>query len=309
MRLYKLNSAAANSSLGTVLTIGNFDGVHLGHQALVKHAQAIAHTRQLPLMVMIFEPQAKEYFKPDNCPARLYKLREKICVLKTLGVDYVACVRFDSMLANTLPQDFFQHVILKECDARYLIIGPDFYFGKSRKGSPQSMQKLATNHGLPLEIYPVFSIGEQRVSSTWVREALAKNDFPLVHSLLGRNYFMIGKVGYGRQLGHKIGVPTANVMISRNKTALHGVFCVKITVCRTQSIWLGVANLGKRPTVDGQKWVLEVHLFDFQGLLYGDFIQVEFLHKIREEQTFSSVQTLKQQIDLDIKCAKEFFMH
>ena len=309
MRVFKLNSRAKDYHQGTILTIGNFDGVHLGHQGLILHAKSLAESKELASMVMLFEPQAKEYFKPYDCPARLSSLREKIYRLKALGVDYVVCVGFDALLANTLAEKFFESLIVKSCHAQQVIIGPDFYFGKGRGGSPQAMQELGVNYQVPVEIYPFYEADNLRVSSTRIREALQENDFNKAQELLGRPYSMLGKVVYGQQLGRQLGVPTANIMISRYKTALHGVFCVKITVCHSKSVWMGVANLGKRPSVDGQRWVLEAHLFDFQGLLYGDFIQVEFLHKIRNEQSFASLDALKQQIHLDIQSAKLFFEH
>ena len=309
MRVFKLNSKAADYKYGTVVTIGNFDGVHLGHQALILHAKSEASEKNLPCLVMLFEPQAKEYFNPSDCPARLNSLREKIFLLKSLGVDYVACVRFDTYLANMLPDTFFVTLVLNACCAKQVIIGPDFYFGKGRQGSPEAMQKLALNYRIPVMIYPFYECDDIRVSSTRVREALEANDLKLAQNLLGRPYFILGKVIYGRQLGHQLGVPTANIKISRYKTALHGVFCVKITVCHSETTWMGVANLGIRPSIDGQQWFLEAHLFDFQGLLYGDFIRVEFLHKIRDEKSFSSLDALKQQIHLDIQSAKQFFLH
>ena len=309
MRVFQLNPNAKNYTENSVVTIGNFDGVHLGHQAIIEHSLKIAKKKSLPLMVMIFEPQPKEYFDFTNSPSRLFGLREKLHALKQLGVDYVVCMHFDANFSMLLPREFFLNILVDALHAKHIVIGKDFYFGRGRLGSPEAMLEMAINQQLALDIYDFHCVDDQRVSSTLVRNLLAAGKLDEAEQMLGHPYYMIGRVGYGQRLGHQLGVPTANISISRYKSALHGIFCVKIKSCHSDALWLGVANIGKRPTINGQKKILEVHLFDFQGSLYGEFLQVSFLHKLRDEMKFDSLDALKHQIHTDIQSAKHFFEH
>jgi riboflavin kinase/FMN adenylyltransferase len=306
MRIFKLRPTAPDLNHGTVLTIGNFDGVHIGHQRMIAHVLQKAEKLQLPLLVVLFEPQPKEYFAGKTAPIRLFGLREKLAVLQSLSVHYVACITFDSEFASHSPEDFYKHYLIQQFYARHIVIGEDFYFGKGRSGSPQQMQALSQVYDISFEVFQVHCVRDTKVSSTLIRDYLQNSAFNQVEELLSRPYFILGRVGYGRQLGRQLGFPTANIAMQRYKSALHGVFCVKISNCRSGQEWYGVANIGYRPTIGGHKRLLEVHLFDFQGSLYGEYLQVSFLQKIRNEQKFASIDALKQQIQHDICFAKQF---
>jgi riboflavin kinase/FMN adenylyltransferase len=303
MKIFKLNPNAKAYTQGTVITIGNFDGVHLGHQALIAHALVSAKSLQLPLLVIIFEPQPKEFFQGQEAPPRLFGLREKLWMLRQLSVDYVACIRFNARFSTMLPQHFFAF-LMNSCYARAMVIGQDFYFGQGRSGSPEAMLGLAKSANIPLEIYDFHHIKGERVSSTLVRQFFAHGEFTKVEHFLSQPYFMLGRVIHGQGLGRTLGVPTANIRISQDKTALRGVFCVKIVACSLKKQVFGVANLGYRPSVNGQKLSLEVHLFDVDQDLYGQFLQVFFLQKLRDEQKFDSLSELKQQILQDMQNAR-----
>ena len=307
MRIFKLLPTAPELSHGSVLTIGNFDGVHIGHQRMLSHVLGVSKDLNLPVLVVLFEPQPKEYFVGKTAPIRLFGLREKLWALKSLGVHYVACITFDSEFASHSPEYFFAEYLIRQFRAKHIVIGEDFYFGKGRSGSPQQMLSLSHRHGVFFEIFQMHYVEQTKVSSTLIREYLEKSLFKQVEQLLLRPYFIIGRVGYGRQLGRQLGFPTANIAMQRYKSALHGVFCVKISICRSGQVWYGVANIGYRPTIGGQKKrMLEVHLFNFYGSLYGEYLQVSFLKKIRDEKKFASIDALKQQIEHDICLAKQF---
>ncbi len=309
MQIFKLASDAPDYKAGCVLTIGNFDGVHLGHQSMLGYLLNIARPKSAAVMVMLFEPQPKEYLNRETKPVRLFSLREKLWALQRLGVHYVACVSFDSVFSKTTPVLFFTEYVLKKCHASHVVVGEDFYFGYGRQGSAQCMQVMALNAGIPFDIYNIHRVNELKISSTLVRDHLSKGLFDAVEKCLGQPYFIIGRVGYGQQLGRQLGVPTANIALRHHQSTLNGVFCVRIVNCRTKQQWYGVANIGFKPTLGGNKRMLEAHLFDFQGSLYGEFLQVFFMHKLRSEKKFSSIEELKKQIHQDICMAKQLCEH
>jgi riboflavin kinase/FMN adenylyltransferase len=291
---------------GTVTTIGNFDGVHLGHQALLKTLRAEASRLQLPLVVLLFEPQPAEYFRPEQAPARLTSLREKLAVLKFSKVDYVYCLKFDEALALMSAETFAENYFFSLLNSKFLLIGEDFRFGQGRLGDVSLLQKLGANHGCTVQTFPDFSINNKRVSSTKIRDALAPGELQTASELLGRTFSLCGRVVKGDGRGRQWGIPTANLSMHRLMLPLKGVFCVQVG--RTKGKLLnGVANLGSRPTVDGSKNILEIHLFDFDESLYGEMLQVFFLHKLRDEVKFSSVDALIAQIHDDVARAKAEF--
>lgn len=291
---------------GSVAAIGNFDGVHLGHQALLATLRAQADALQLPMAVLVFEPQPAEYFRGPQAPARLTSLREKTEVLKSCAVDYLCCLKFNEAFASLPAEDFVQRYFFSWLHAKYVLIGEDFRFGYKRLGDVQLLQRLGGNQGCVVETFPDFSINHHRVSSTKIREALAQGHLEHACALLGRTFSLCGRVVKGNERGRQWGIPTANLTMHRLALPLKGVFCVKVR--RATGEWLtGVANLGSRPTVDGTKNILEIHLFDFDGNLYGEMLQVFFLHKLRDEVRFSSVETLIKQIHDDIAAAKAQF--
>ncbi|MBA2651959.1 MAG: bifunctional riboflavin kinase/FAD synthetase [Tatlockia sp.] len=291
---------------GSVATIGNFDGVHLGHQALLKNLRAEADRLQLPVVVLLFEPQPAEYFRPEQAPARLTSLREKLAVLKSSRVDFVYCLKFDEALALMSAQDFAQEYFFSLLNCKYLLLGQDFRFGQGRLGDVNLLQELGLSHGCRVRSFADFSIKDNRVSSTKIRTALEQGALEEATDLLGRTFSLCGRVIKGDGRGRQWGIPTANLAMHRLKLPIHGVFCVQVHSIEGRFI-NGVANLGSRPTVDGTKNTLEIHLFDFDENLYGEMLQGFFLHKLRDEVKFSSVDALIAQIHDDIAAAKSEF--
>ena len=315
---------------GCVATIGNFDGVHLGHQAILQQLKKQGAQHQLPTVVMMFEPQPREFFAPDQAPARLANMSEKLQDLASFGVDYVLCLPFNQKLRSMSADQFIQTILLDGLKIRHLIVGDDFRFGCDRTGDYQLLQTSGQQagessnkgNGFSVEDTKTFEIEGKRVSSTRIRECLSANDLESVNTLLGRPYRMSGRIGYGRQLGRTIGVPTANIILQRNKLPMTGVYAVKaieIEVARcneSQALdssgkvkeWQGVANIGVKPTITGiPEPSLEVHIFDFADDLYGKRLSIEFCQKIREEQKFNGLDELKAAIAKDINVAREFF--
>ncbi|RUQ89444.1 bifunctional riboflavin kinase/FAD synthetase [Legionella septentrionalis] len=290
---------------GTVLTIGNFDGVHRGHQALLNELRSEARRLQLPLTVILFEPQPGEYFQGSAAPARLATLREKINELKKYGVDYVYCLKFNRDLALMPPAEFAEKIIFSLLQAKYILIGRDFRFGKERGGDVALLQELAKKWNSTVEMFPDFATAGERISSTKIRQALAENQLERAAEFLGRRYAMCGRVVPGNGLGRQWGIPTANLCLNRRSLPIRGVFCVYVQ--RKGRLFPAVANLGCRPTVDGVRNLLEIHLLDFNEMIYGEILQVIFLHKLRDESKFSSLDALIAQIKQDIAATKNYF--
>ncbi len=293
---------------GCVATIGNFDGVHLGHQAIIQRLTVKASELGLPSVVVLFEPHAQEFFQPKYAPARLFKLTDKIKALEVLGVDYVLCLRFNQELVELSAQNFVNQVLIERLRLVYLFIGDDFRFGHQRRGDFELLKScnfaVEANHSV------TYQIGGQsiRISSSQVRQAIANNDFELAQQLLGKAYRVCGKVVHGDKQGRQIGVPTANIALKRRKSPLKGVYAVRVYGISADSKPLNaVANVGIKPTLNSRTERLEVHLLDFAGDIYGQRICIEPAAKIREEQKFASVDELKQQIAQDIEQAKTLF--
>ena len=289
-----------------IATIGNFDGVHLGHQAILQQLSAKAKELQLQMIVIIFEPQPQEFWLPNTAPTRLSRLREKITTMHHYGVEKVLCLRFNAQFAALSASAFIQEILVEGLGVRHLVVGDDFRFGKGRKGNFTDLQKAGKQFGFTVESQNTFFIAEQRVSSTRIRQALKLGHLKSVTELLGRPYTLCGRISFGAQKGRTIGFPTANIVLHRKISPLNGVFAVKMHGITAKPL-LGIANLGKRPTVDGHKLLLEVHLFDFNKNIYGQYVEIEFVRKIREEQRFASFEALKQQIEKDVCLAKTIF--
>ena len=293
---------------GCVLTIGNFDGVHRGHQRLIEHLCEQSQRLQLPSVLMTFEPQPREFFAGAMLPARLTRFREKVRLLQTTGLDRLLCMPFNERTAQIPASWFAEDFMTEVVGARYVVIGDDFRFGHERKGDFQLLQNAGARLGYEVSSVSTVLQGSDRISSTLVRSTLAAGDFNRATELLGHEYFIMGRVVYGRQLGRQLGVPTANIKLQRYRAALEGVYCVTVEgVTNDGSALAGIANIGVRPTVDGKEPLLEVHVFDYAGDLYGQRIRVTFKHKLREEQAFGSVDLLKQQIDADLISARRWF--
>lgn len=287
------------------LTIGNFDGVHLGHQAMLARltAQAAA-VGGLPT-VLTFEPHPREVFTPAAAPTRLTSLREKLEILQGLGVAHVHVCRFTRAFAALSAEEFVRHILVEGLKARYVLVGDDFRFGVGRAGDFDLLAELGRRYGYQAEALRTVEAAGQRASSTAVREALAAGDMALAAQLLGRPYSISGRVVGGDRLGRKIGYPTANIQLKHNRPPLAGIFAVRVQGLERPD-WPGVASLGTRPTLHANgKPTLEVHLFDFDRTIYRTHLRVEFLHKLRDEAKFSSLEALVAQIDRDARQARE----
>jgi riboflavin kinase/FMN adenylyltransferase len=287
---------------GCVLTIGKFDGVHLGHQAVL--CEVVEKSRQLglPATVMVFEPQPEELFNPQTAPARLSLLRDKYSQLKTLGIDRLLCIKFDRKFSCYTAEQFVEELLVAKLGIKYLVVGDDFRFGKARAGDFAMLQSAADKCHFELESTQSFRLKDDRISSTAVREALTDSDFALAGDMLGRAFTIAGKVVHGDKRGRTIGFPTANLLLKRCTAPVNGVFAVSLEIDEQQ--YFGVANIGSRPTVNGQRSQLEVHVFNFSGNIYGRFISVAIHAKLREEMKFDSFKLLQQQIQLDAQQAK-----
>lgn len=291
---------------GSVVTIGNFDGVHRGHQMLLGQIKEKSSALGVPCMLVCFEPQPKEYFDVFNAPARLTRFREKIYLLEQYGVDIVFCMKFNERTRNMQPEEFVE-ILAEQIEVKALFVGDDFRFGVGRKGNFETLKDAGKKYGFEVSNLHTMTHENDRVSSTLVREALSRGDFVEAELLLGHPYFIMGKVVYGRQLGRTLGAPTANIQLHRDRAPISGVYAVEVH--GLEQPYYGVANVGVKPTVNegGVKPSLEVHLFDFEGSLYGRNVKVVFRHKIRDEQKFSGLDALKQAIAADMKQAKLFF--
>ncbi|WP_437270395.1 bifunctional riboflavin kinase/FAD synthetase [Stutzerimonas balearica] len=291
---------------GCVATIGNFDGVHRGHQAILARLRERAAELGLPSCVVIFEPQPREFFAPDKAPARLTRLREKLCLLEQQSIDQVLCLAFNRRLRELSAAEFVHAVLVEGLAVRHLEVGDDFRFGCDRAGDFDFLLRAGAAEGFSVEAATTIEVDGQRVSSTRLREVLARGDLQAAQALLGRPFSLTGRIVHGQKLGRQLGAPTANVQLKRRSTPLSGVFMVSLVL--DGSPHPGVANIGMRPSVrsDGQPH-LEVHLLDLQADLYGRRAQVVFHHKLRDEQRFASLEALKAAISADIAAARDYW--
>ena len=287
-------------------TIGNFDGLHLGHQAILKQVKDKAEESSSASLVFFTEPHASEYFaaKDQNSspPPRICPWREKVKLLKNFGIDFAFFLEFNKSLKAMTPQTFLDEV-LAQLNLKHLIIGDDFRFGAQRAGDFALLKNWGNSNGTEVIANQTVSLNGSRVSSTRIREAILQSNFQLAQELLGRPYTFSGKVVYGQQLGRTIGVPTANLWIPKQRLPIAGVYAVKCLL--GGELLNGIANMGIRPTVDGSKPVLEIHLFNFNESIYGQRLTVEFTNKLRDEKKFDNIDLLKEQILLDISQAKQ----
>ena len=299
-----LHNLSKSSLSQSAVTIGAFDGVHRGHQQVLAHLKREADSRGLATTVITFEPMPGEFLFPDKAPPRLMTFREKYRALEELGIDYLLCLRFSDRLRTMGPRAFVEDIFVKGLNARYIAFGDDFRFGENREGDLIFTEALSAEMGYQVVPTSTFDIQGERVSSTRIRAALAQADFGLAAELLGKPFKLSGKVLKGKQLGRTIGSPTANIALKRVKSPLHGVYAVRVTGAGLSDA-PGVANVGVRPTVnDGTLANLEVHLFDFDGDLYGERLDVEFMTKLRDEKKFESLDALKAAIAADQQAAR-----
>jgi riboflavin kinase/FMN adenylyltransferase len=291
----------------SAVTIGNFDGVHLGHLAMLKQVVAVAHARQLTPCAVTFEPHPRELFTPATAPARLSNLRDKLMSLAAAGIQHTHICHFNTHLAHLPAEQFVQQILIDGLKARYLLIGDDFCFGAKRIGNFELLQQLSTQHGYELAAMNSVTHNATRVSSTAIRAALAAGELDTARQLLGRPYRISGRVAHGDKLGRELGFPTANIPIRRNKLPLTGIFVVEIHGIAEHAL-PAVASLGVRPTVKtSAQPLLEIHLLNFTGNLYGRIIHVDFLAKLRDEAKYPDLATLTHQIALDVAQTHDYF--
>ncbi len=299
-----LHNLSESSLSQSAVTIGAFDGVHRGHQEVLAHLKREADTRSLATTVITFEPLPGEFLFPDRAPPRLMTFREKFTALADQDIDNLLCLRFNNRLRTMSPRAFVEDIFVKGLNARYIAFGDDFRFGKDREGDLAFTQSLAQEFDYEVVPTSTFDMAGERVSSTRIRETLLDADFSKAADLLGKPFKLSGKVLKGKQLGRTIGSPTANIALKRVKSPLHGVYAVRVSGVGLSSA-AGVANVGVRPTVnDGTLANLEVHLFDFDGDLYGARLSVEFMTKLRDEKKFESLDALKAAIAADQQAAR-----
>jgi len=290
-----------------VITIGNFDGVHLGHQELVQQVIKAARATQVPAIVVTFEPHPFEFFEQgEHKIPRITRLREKFNALAECGVDYVLILPFNQKLASLSASDFVSDILHHYLQPTQVMVGDDFRFGYKRQGDFSLLQNMGKELGFTVTAMPTLLIENERVSSTRVRQALLAGDHAAASRLLGHAYFMLGRVSPGDQLGRQLGFPTANIHLHRKLTPVRGIYTVYMHGIAEQPL-RGVANVGTRPTVDGTRTLLEVHLLDFDQDIYGRYVKVEFCKKLREEVRYPTLALLKEQISIDVEEARAYF--
>ena len=290
----------------SAVTIGNFDGVHRGHQQVLQQLKRVAAAHSLPTVVIFFEPQPIEFFAPDKAPKRLARFRDKISCLKAQEVNYLICLKFDARLAGQEAGEFIRQILCDGLHTRQLVIGDDFRFGKNRRGDFALLQQQGRQHGFEVEHTETLLVDGVRVSSTRIREAIQKDDFEQARALLGRRYSLSGRVAHGKKLGRQLGYPTINIKMGDKTLIVKGIFAVLVKGIDNRLLQ-GVASIGTRPTVNGVDTILEVFILDFDQDVYGMSVEVEFLHKIRDEEKFDSLEELTVHIARDIDKAMAFF--
>jgi riboflavin kinase/FMN adenylyltransferase len=289
---------------GCVLTVGNYDGVHLGHQQMIGVLKSRAAELRTAATVLVFEPSSKEFIDPEGAPPRLTRWREKFVALAAQGVDRLVTLRFDEYMRAMTPESFVDELIVTGLGTRHMVVGNDFRYGCNAVGTIESLRAAGAARGFGVEQIEPFVFDGMRVSSTAVRERLALSDYAGAQRLLGRPYRMLGRVVHGRELGRELGFPTANLRLMRRKPPVKGIMAARVFGIEPGPL-LAVASLGTRPTVDGTDMLLEVHVFDFVGDLYGRELEVEFVAKLRDEIKFDSLDALTQQMRVDAAQARE----
>lgn len=288
----------------TLVTIGSYDGIHQGHQQIIEALVQQARQQQLASVVISFDPYPKEFFQGQRVP-RLMSWREKYLALKELGIDYFLTIKFDHDFSQMSAEDFVINVLVKKLNVKKIIIGDDFRFGYKRKGDYHLLTQMGTALSFRVERAPTYEYLNERISSSRVRYTLQAGNMEVTKDLLGHYYYVWGKVIHGDKLGRKLGFPTANIDLQRRLVPLHGIYVVHVSGI-DNTLYFGVANIGNRPAVQGTRVLLEVYIFNFERDIYGHTIKVEFLHKLRDEQNYDSLELLKQAIAEDVKMAKNF---
>ena len=305
MQLIRYIDSSLFSADGCVLAIGNFDGVHLGHQQLIASLIQKASALGVPAVLMSFEPSPEEFFRGEDSAVRLMCFREKWQALEACGIDYFYCARFTQALSLLEPVDFVKTVLVRGLSVKHLIVGDDFRFGAKRAGDYQLLTQLGVAYDFTVSSMPTYQHQMQRVSSSRIRHALSAGDVSLVAQLLGRPYTLVGRVVSGDQRGRELGFPTANIPLHRRVAPLMGIFAVEV-LCQ-QKTYQGAASIGIRPMYRVKQPLLEVYLLDFDAMIYGEILEVRFLAKIRDELDFKDEQSLIAQMYSDISAIRDFF--
>ena len=290
---------------GCVVTIGTFDGIHHGHQILIAHLCAKSAELQLPSLLVTFEPTPREFFRGAEVPARLTRFREKFTLLEQMELNRILCIPFNERTRNISADEVIESFLVDMLGVKYIVVGDDFRFGNKAEGDYTMLKAAGDKFNFGVSHMGTLLFDHERVSSTRIRQALDVGDFPLAEKLLGRPYFMMGPVVMGQKLGAKLGTPTANIRLQRYRSAVEGVFAV--TIEGLDRTYEGSAYVGTRPTVDGKEPLLEVHIFDFEGDIYGERLKVNFHCKFRRDVKFSSLDELNAQIRIDLDNARTWF--
>ena len=306
MKLIRHRINIRSKHAGCVATIGNFDGVHLGHLDLIKRLNLQATRLNLPGTVILFEPQPAEFFSKDHLPDRVTRLREKIRLLEYYQVDRVVVLKFDNLLASYTAVEFVDEILVRSLGVKALVVGDDFRFGKGREGDHNLLSELTDSRGFQLERAPAFSVGGQRVSSTIVRDRLKSGDIAGAEEMLGHSYFIEGRVAQGHKKGREWGFPTANINLDKFQIPLSGIFAARVSGLSSKKLD-AVAYVGSRPIINDPRYVLEAHIFDFDTDCYSVHITVEFVERIRDDMNFDSFDVMSKQIQKDCLSAKEIF--
>lgn len=289
---------------GCVLTIGAFDGIHRGHQEIIRVLRECAREHGLPAVVLSFEPTPREYFNKDAPPARLTRFRERFEALARYGVDRFVCLRFDERMRQLSPEEFIDRVLIEALDVRHIVVGHDFRFARENRGSPMLLRSAGEKHGFAVTEVAPYVIDGVRVSSSLIRRVLEAGDLQAAAKYLGRPYRITGKVIAGKRLGRQLGFPTANLRLHRRATPLAGVFAVRVSGKGLVDA-PGVANLGTRPAVNGKELLLEAHVFDFSGDLYRSYLHVDFIERLRDERWFPTIDALVEEMHRDAARARK----
>ena len=300
--LYNLRSPLPASAV----TIGNFDGVHRGHQLVINQLKRVAAEASLPTVVIIFEPQPIEFLAPERAPKRLSRFREKIAYLKAQQIDYLLCLHFNQELASLDAEEFVQQILLDSLNTRHLVVGDDFHFGRNRQGNFEFLRSNGARFGFTVDETETLMHDGERVSSTRIRRAIESGDFEGAAELLGRPYSLSGRVAHGQKLGRQLGYPTINIKMGDKTLIVKGIFAVRVKGIDNR-VLEGVASIGTRPTVAGVDTILEVYILDFDQDVYGCSVEVEFLHKLRDEEKFASLEELSFNIGRDTENAIAYF--
>ncbi len=297
-----LSKAGSMPRGGCVATIGAYDGIHLGHKAILAEVKRLASACNLPAKVISFEPMPSEYFQTENPPARLSRFREKYLFLNELNLDEFVCLRFSSVRALD-KEEFVQRILIDGLAVKHLVVGDDFRYGANRAGTIGDLREAGARLGFEVTVIETQTLGDRRISSTAIREALALGDLSFAQRMLGRPYMMSGRVVRGQQLGRHLGFPTANIPVKRRHTAMKGIFAVRVRGL-SEGVLGCVANLGNRPTVGGGKTLLEVFIFDFDRDIYGRYLDIDFVCRLRDELKFPDLETMIEQMNKDVAAAR-----